>query len=670
MTSAEDATGLTTNNVVTVVGEAVVPAHNTWTDAVPAPNTWKAAVLVLSTWTDVVPAPNTWTAAVPVLRTWTDAAPVLITGHRLNSSISTGYIAQSGTYSSAMTTSRTPNDSWIVDSGASDHMTGNTSLFSKLAPCKTSLQVKIADGTMAKVLGIGSVKICDTITLLNVLHVPTLACNLLSISKLTQDNHCSANFQSHNCTFQDLASGKTIGRAEEYNGLYHLGSSIFPAFNKAVLRAKCPPDILLWHYRLGHPNFHYMQKLIETQTELTEFPNPDSVPQQQTQTTHDNKFGKVYTKRKGIQTENHTTPMMQTENPMSSSADSEGSNEGFGGAGWVMEAVFGSEFVGKTVIEFLGIDAKPYIFSYSELKNATSDFNPGNKLGEGGFGPVYKGTLNDGRLIAVKQLSVASHQGKNQFIAEINTISSVQHRNLVKLHGCCIEGTKRLLVYEYLENKSLDQALFGMMMVAFSSTCVNVCMRMFECLYAFAFYPSLLVYANGYLAPEYALRGHLTEKADVFSFGVVALEIVSGRPNSDSSFEGEKMYLLQWAWHLHENNRVIDLVDPRLSSDFNEEQVRRIVGISLLCTQASPLLRPSMSRVVAMLSGDIEVSTVSSKPGYLTDWIFDDATSFITDLETKESDTSQYDSFPSTSTVGNANQSPVNASKPILHYTQ
>ncbi|KAF7842738.1 Retrovirus-related Pol polyprotein from transposon TNT 1-94 [Senna tora] len=315
MTSAEDATSSTTDNVVTVVGEAAVPAPNTWTDA--------------------VPAPNTWTDTVPVLSTWTDAAPVLITGHRLNSSIttpSTGYIAQSGTYSSAMTTSRTPNDSWIVDSGASDHMTSNDSLFSTLAPCKTSLQVKIAYGTMAKVLGIGSVKISDTITLLNVLHVPTLACNLLSISKLTQDNHCSANFQSHNCTFQDLASGKTIGRAEEYNGLYHLGSSIFPAFNKVVLSANCPPDILLWHYRLGHPNFHYMQKFfldkIETQTELTEFPNPDSVPQQQTQTTHDNKFGKVYTRRNGIQTENHTTPMMQTENPMSSSADSEGSNEG------------------------------------------------------------------------------------------------------------------------------------------------------------------------------------------------------------------------------------------------------------------------------------------------------------------------------------------------------
>ncbi|XVF87033.1 hypothetical protein PTKIN_Ptkin18bG0088100 [Pterospermum kingtungense] len=110
----------------------------------------------------------------------------------------------------------------------------------------------------------------------------------------------------------------------------------------------------------------------------------------------------------------------------------------------------------------IGIGPRPNTFSYSELKAATEDFSPSKKLGEGGFGPVYKGTLSDGRVIAVKQLSVASHQGKNQFVTEIATISAVQHRNLVKLYGCCIEGNRRLLVYEYLKNKSLDQALWGM----------------------------------------------------------------------------------------------------------------------------------------------------------------------------------------------------------------
>ncbi|XP_062094123.1 probable LRR receptor-like serine/threonine-protein kinase At1g56140 [Humulus lupulus] len=111
--------------------------------------------------------------------------------------------------------------------------------------------------------------------------------------------------------------------------------------------------------------------------------------------------------------------------------------------------------------EFLGMDVRPFTFSSAELKTVTNNFDYANKLGEGGFGRVYKGSLDDGRVIAVKQLSMNSHQGKSEFVAEIATISAVQHQNLIKLHGCCIEGGKQLLVYEYLENKSLDQALFG-----------------------------------------------------------------------------------------------------------------------------------------------------------------------------------------------------------------
>ncbi|KAA3479133.1 putative LRR receptor-like serine/threonine-protein kinase isoform X2 [Gossypium australe] len=123
----------------------------------------------------------------------------------------------------------------------------------------------------------------------------------------------------------------------------------------------------------------------------------------------------------------------------------------------------------------LGISPRPNTFTYSELKAATEDFSPSNKLGEGGFGPVYKGTLSDGRVVAVKQLSVASNQGKDQFVAEIATISAVQHRNLVKLLGCCIGGNRRLLVYEYLVNKSLDQALWGMRTIY----CNNLCFPLF-----------------------------------------------------------------------------------------------------------------------------------------------------------------------------------------------
>ncbi|KAJ1398814.1 Serine/threonine-protein kinase, active site [Sesbania bispinosa] len=363
--------------------------------------------------------------------------------------------------------------------------------------------------------------------------------------------------------------------------------------------------------------------------------------------------------------------------------------------------------------ELLGIDTKPYTFGYSELRNATNDFNLDNKLGEGGFGLVYKdlalpllacssivlskvGTLNDGRVVAVKQLSVGSHQGKSQFIAEIATISVVQHRNLVKLYGCCIEGSKRLLVYEYLENKSLDKAylemfyfsigphamiyawvLQGVLTYLHEESRLRIVHRDVKAsniLLDYNLVPKISDFGLaklydekmthistrvagtiGYLAPEFAMRGRLTEKADVFSFGVVALELVSGRANSGSSLEGEKTFLLEWP--------LGPSPDPRLS-EFKEEEVKRIVGIALLCTQASPTLRPSMSRVVAMLSGDCEVSTVTSRPGYLTDFIFDDLTSMMSDITIRGSDSSNYNSSASTNIVGGADHSPISPSKP------
>ncbi|KAJ6919083.1 LRR receptor-like serine/threonine-protein kinase [Populus alba x Populus x berolinensis] len=147
------------------------------------------------------------------------------------------------------------------------------------------------------------------------------------------------------------------------------------------------------------------------------------------------------------------------------------------------------------------------------------------------------------------------------------------------------------------------------------------------------------------------MHGHPDRKADVFEYGVVALEIISRRPSSDSSLEMERIYLLEWAWHLHENNREVELVDSRLSES-NEEEVRRLIA-SILCTQTSPLLRPSMSCVVAMLSGDIEVSSVTSKTGYLNSWKFDDTSSFMNDGATRTSDSSHYNLSTSTSIENN-----------------
>ncbi|KAL4200874.1 hypothetical protein AMTRI_Chr02g213320 [Amborella trichopoda] len=360
--------------------------------------------------------------------------------------------------------------------------------------------------------------------------------------------------------------------------------------------------------------------------------------------------------------------------------------------------------------EFLGMGARPNTFSYAELRTATEDFNAKNKLGEGGFGAVYKGTLPDGRTVAVKQLSVTSRQGKNQFITEIATMSAVQHRNLVRLYGCCIERDQRLLVYEYLENKSLDQALFGKSKLHLDwPTRYSICMGTARAL-AYLHEESrprivhrdvkasnILLDADlipkisdfglaklfddtkthistrvagtiGYLAPEYAMRGHLTEKVDVFGFGVVALEVLSGRPNADTSLDQEKIYLLERAWHLHENNQERELVDQRLT-DFNEEQVTQIIGVALLCTQASPMLRPSMSRVVAMLAGDMEVATVSSRPGYLTDWHFDDINSLVSQdytpgSATRVNNTESEISFSHSTTF---NTSPMSSGRPMLH---
>ncbi|XP_076884411.1 uncharacterized protein LOC143533543 [Bidens hawaiensis] len=361
--------------------------------------------------------------------------------------------------------------------------------------------------------------------------------------------------------------------------------------------------------------------------------------------------------------------------------------------------------------EILGMGPKVKTYTYAELKTATADFSSANLLGEGGFGPVYKGMLNDGSVVAVKQLSVASHHGRSQFIAEISTISAVQHWNLVKLHGSCLEGSRRLLVYEYLENKSLDQALFGKTNVHLDwSTRFNICMGTAKGLaYLHEESRPRIVHRDvkasnilldgelcpkisdfglaklyddkkthmstrvagtiGYLAPEYAMRGHLTSKADVFGFGVVCLEIVSGRPNYDEKVDPEQKYLLQWAWSLYENNRQAELIDPSLSS-VNEQETTRMIGVALLCVQGSPAARPAMSRVIAMLSGDVEIPHVTTKPSYLTDWDFNDITNDYDDgdlnsFESTSMMTATSTANTTTSTGVNSMSSPVISSEVI-----
>ncbi|KAG6696167.1 hypothetical protein I3842_09G134600, partial [Carya illinoinensis] len=300
-----------------------------------------------------------------------------------------------------------------------------------------------------------------------------------------------------------------------------------------------------------------------------------------------------------------------------------------------------------------GLELQTSSFSFKQINIATNNFDPANKVGEGGFGPVYKGLLADGTVIAVKQLSSKSSQGNREFLNEIGMISCLQHPNLVKLYGCCIEGDQLLLVYEYLENNSLARALFGEnYAVKFNwLTRHKICVGIAQGL-AFLHEESRLKIVHrdikgtnvllnrelnpkisdfglarldegenthistriagtiGYMAPEYALWGYLTYKADVYSFGVVALEIVSGKHNMSYGPATNCACLLDWACHLQETGSLMELVDQKLGSEFNKVEAERMMKVAFLCTNASPSLRPAMSEVVNMLEGTTVIPEV------------------------------------------------------------
>ncbi|KAL4563392.1 hypothetical protein LXL04_027433 [Taraxacum kok-saghyz] len=297
--------------------------------------------------------------------------------------------------------------------------------------------------------------------------------------------------------------------------------------------------------------------------------------------------------------------------------------------------------------DFEGMEFKTISFSLKQLKSATDNFNPSNKIGEGGFGPVYKGTLSDATVVAVKQLSAQSRQGNREFLNEIGVISCLQHPNLVKLHGCCIEGDQLLLVYEYLENNSLANALFeskkNRLMLDWA-TRFKICIGIARGL-AFLHEESRIKIVHrdikatnvlldkdlnpkisdfglarlnedenthistrvagtiGYMAPEYALWGYLSDKADVYSFGVLALEIVSGKNNNSYVPTNDCICLLDWACRLETSKLYEELFDERLELKINKEEAETVVKVALLCTNGSPSVRPTMTEVVNMLDG-------------------------------------------------------------------
>ncbi|XP_020249927.1 probable LRR receptor-like serine/threonine-protein kinase At1g53440 isoform X2 [Asparagus officinalis] len=311
--------------------------------------------------------------------------------------------------------------------------------------------------------------------------------------------------------------------------------------------------------------------------------------------------------------------------------------------------------------ELEGLELHTSIFSLKQIKASTNNFDPANKIGEGGFGPVYKGVLPDGSEIAVKQLSSKSKQGNREFITEIGMISALQHPNLVKLHGCGMEGNQLLLVYEYMENNSLARALFGPEKARLKldwKTRYKICLGIAKGL-AYLHEESRLKIVHrdikatnilldkdlnakisdfglakldeeenthistriagtiGYMAPEYAMRGYLTDKADVYSFGVVTLEIVSGTSNTGYRPKEDFTYLLDWLYVLQEQGRLLELVDPNLGSNYSNEEAMQMLNVCLLCTNPSPTLRPLMSEVVTILEGKRSVKAPSMKPAAL-----------------------------------------------------
>ncbi|KAK8952742.1 Cysteine-rich receptor-like protein kinase 26 [Platanthera guangdongensis] len=329
-----------------------------------------------------------------------------------------------------------------------------------------------------------------------------------------------------------------------------------------------------------------------------------------------------------------------------------------------------------------------HLLPFSSLKSATNNFSAENKLREGRFGPVYKGVLSDGQRVLVKRLPRASGQGLVDLKNEAALVSQLQHRNLVKLLGCCVQDDETLLVYEYLPNASLDKHLYGepfaipIMHAApqflliqhlpssssssaqtdparrakldwetrhliiegiarglvylhnhsrlriihrdLNSTNILLDAEMNPKISDFGHAKLVgidesqwdtkqIAGTSGYMAPEYAMRGLFSTKSDVFSYGMVVLEIITGRRNG--SFTNLQTYV----WQNWSREKAEQVIDESLDGEYRVEQVLMCIKIGLLCVQAEPAERPSMATVVLMLSSDAEMLPAPSRPAYFTD---------------------------------------------------
>ncbi|XP_074268914.1 G-type lectin S-receptor-like serine/threonine-protein kinase At1g11300 [Silene latifolia] len=311
------------------------------------------------------------------------------------------------------------------------------------------------------------------------------------------------------------------------------------------------------------------------------------------------------------------------------------------------------------------------LIDFKDLAVATDNFNDNQMLGQGGFGQVYKGLLGDGREIAVKRLSAASSQGVQEFTNEVIVISRLQHKNLVSLIGFCVEGEEKLLVYEYMPNKSLSAFLFdstkrelldwptrfniiegicrGLIYLHRDSRLriIHRDLKASNILLDEQLNPKIadfgmarifghgqdkdetrrVVGTYGYMAPEYAMDGHFSEKSDVYSFGVLLLEILTAQKNNAFWYEDESLTLLGYVWKLWAEGDAGSIIDPLISDPLNKKEIDRSIVVGLLCVQENVNDRPNMSNVMSMFSSEIADLPQPKEPGFNKRHVFMDTTS-------------------------------------------
>ncbi|KAL8093539.1 G-type lectin S-receptor-like serine/threonine-protein kinase At4g27290 [Apium graveolens] len=301
-------------------------------------------------------------------------------------------------------------------------------------------------------------------------------------------------------------------------------------------------------------------------------------------------------------------------------------------------------------------------FSFMQIANATANFSNNNQLGKGGFGTVYKGILEEGQEIGVKRLSEDSGQGVDEFMNEVSCIAKLQHKNLVKLLGCCIEQGERLLIYEYLPNKSLDVYIFdekmcqslnwqkryniiigiarGLLYLHQDSRLkiIHRDLKASNILLDHEMNPKIsdfglakifgenetqastrrVVGTHGYMSPEYAIDGVFSVKSDVYSFGISVIEIITGKRNRSFDHPDHNLNLIGHVWKQYNECNLLEVVDSVVLESSNEHEVFRVIQIGLLCVQEYPEDRPNMSSTIMMLTSD-DALPIPKQPGFFSE---------------------------------------------------